>query len=142
LTDPSSEISFRLRVRHDPVHRKWWIAVPLHVGASRDVLMIPNTVASRSVITPQAFRRLRDAGLVGADILDFRFGHRSGVLPNVTIANQVAPDLEVRVRDVDELLVAPEQYVVDGYLGLDYLFGAFASLTVDTQTLRVRLTRR
>lgn len=104
--------------------------------------MIPNTVASRSVITPQAFRRLRDAGLVGADIFDFRSGLRSGILRNVTIAGQAAPDLEVRIREVDELLVAPGQYIVDGYLGLDYLFGAFASLTVDTQTLRVRLGLR
>jgi hypothetical protein len=142
LTDSSSEIAFRLRVRRDPVHCKWWIAVPLNLGESQDLWLIPNTVASRSVITPSAFDRLREAGLVGADILDFQSGRRSGVLRNVTIANQAAPDVEVRIRDVDELRVAPDQYVVDGYLGLDYLFGAFASLTVDTQTLHVRLTRR
>jgi hypothetical protein len=104
--------------------------------------MVPNTAASRSAITPTAIQRLRDAGLVGADTFEFPTGRTSTLLRNVTIVGQAAPDLEVRIRDVEELRDAPGQYVVDGYLGLDYLFGAFAALNVDTQTLRVRLGLR
>jgi hypothetical protein len=142
LTESSGEISFRLTARRDRVRGKWWLLVPLHIGETARLLMVPNTVASRSAITPSAFQRLRDAGLIGADILDFPSGLRSSLLQNVTIAGQSAPDLEVRIRDVDEFLVAPDEYVADGYLGLDYLFGAFASLSVDTQSLTVRLGLR
>lgn len=116
--------------------------MPLQIGESSRLMMIPNTVASRSAITPSAFHPLRDAGLVGADILDFPSGLRSVLLQNLTIAGQAAPDIEVRIRDVEEFLVAPSEYVADGYLGLDYLFGAFTSLSVDTQSLWVRLGLR
>jgi hypothetical protein len=139
LSESSNEISFRLSVRRDPVRRKWWLVVPLNVGETGNLVLVPNSVASRSVITPPAFRRLREAGLIGADIFDFPSGRLSCILSNVRIADQAAPDLKVRVRDVDELLVARDEYVVDGYLGLDYLFGAFTSLTIDTQRLRVTL---
>jgi hypothetical protein len=116
--------------------------VPFYLRDSERLLLVPNTVASRSVITSPTFHRLRRAGLIGADIVDFPSGGLSCVLQNVTIAGQAAPDVEVRIRDVDELLGASGQYLVDGYLGLDYLFGAFASLSVDTQSLQVRLGLR
>jgi hypothetical protein len=142
VPESDNEISFRLRVRRDAIHRKLWIGVPLRIGESGNLLLVPNSVASLSVITPSAFERLRRAGMIGADIFDFPTGRMSCVLRGVTIAGQAAPDLHVRIRDVDELIGADDRYLMDGYLGLDYLFGAFASITVDTQRLQVRLGLR
>jgi hypothetical protein len=135
-------ISFRLRARHDSVHQKWWLGVPLNIGEFGNLLLVPNSVASRSVITPSAFQRLRREGLIGADIYEFPTGRMSCLLRDVSIVNQAVPDLHVRIRDVDELIGADDRYLMDGYLGLDYLFGAFASITVDTQRLQVTLGLR
>jgi hypothetical protein len=142
VPDSGNEISFRLRLRHDALHQKWWLGIPLNIGEFGNLLLVPNSVASRSVITPAAFQRLRRKGLIGADIYDFPSGRMSCVLRDVSIVNQAAPDLHVRIRDVDELLGSDDEYLVDGYLGLDYLFGAFSSVFVDTQRLQVTLKPR
>jgi hypothetical protein len=133
------EISFRLRVHRDVARRKWWLVVPMRIGETGELAMVPNPVATRFVNTPPAYRRLKQEGLIYADIFEFRTGRVSSLLRNVRIAKQAVPDLEVRVRDVDALLVAGDEYVVDGYLGLDYLFGAFAAITIETRTLWVTL---
>ncbi len=116
--------------------------VPLRVGESQNLWMVPNSVASRSAITQTAFFRLQNAGLIGANIVDFPTGRKSCVLNNARVLGQQVPDLHVRIRDVDEFLVADGEYVADGYLGMDYLFGAFTSIAIDTQTLQVKLGLR
>ena len=113
--------------------------MPLRVADSENLMMVANSIASRSVLTPPAFRKLREAGLIGADILDFPTGRMSCVLRDMRIGDHIVPDLLVRVRDVDQFLIGADRYVVDGYLGLDYLLGAFSSFAIETATLRVTL---
>jgi hypothetical protein len=139
VSESGGEISFRLRTRRDHVHSKLWLVVPVRIADSEDLMMVANSIASRSVLTPPAFSKLRKAGLTGADILDFPSGRVSCLLKDMRIAEHAVPDLLVRVRDVDEFLIADDEYVVDGYFGLDYLLGAFSSFAIETATLRVTL---
>jgi len=112
----------------------------MSVGGTIALAMIPNSIATRSVITPLAYQQLRTANLVALDDFDLRTGRVNAVLNDVWIGDQPAPDLTVQVRDVPELLAPEGQYLVDGYLGLDYLFcGDFGSLEINTRTLRVTL---
>jgi hypothetical protein len=102
--------------------------------------MVPNSLATRSVVTPATYQEPRGLGLTGLDIVDLPTGRATTILHNVRIGNQPAPDLEVQVRDVPELLAPDGQYLVDGDLGLDYLFfGDFGSIAINTGTLRVTL---
>jgi hypothetical protein len=112
----------------------------MSIGNVAALDLVPNTVATRSVIVPSAYRRLREANLIGLDVFDFQTGRVTSLLRDVWIGEQRAPDLTVQIRDVPELLAAGGQYLVDGYIGLDYLFfGDFGSVEVNTRTLRVTL---
>jgi hypothetical protein len=141
MTEPGGDISFRLWVRFDPDPgtRRRWLVVPLEVGSIRASEMVPNTVATRSVITPSAARRLRLEGLLGADVVELASGRTTRVLSGVRLAGRAVPDLEVRVRDVPALKGSSGEYLVDGYLGLDFFLGLFRQITIDTRTLRITL---
>jgi hypothetical protein len=140
MPGPDDEISFRLRTRADQTRNRAWLVIQMSVGNSITMEMVPNSVATRSVITPTTYRRLRGADLIGLDVFDFHTGRVTSVLRNVSIGNRQAPDLTVQIRDVPELLAGDGQYLVDGYLGLDYLFfGDFGSIEINTRTLRVAL---
>lgn len=142
MTEPGEEIAFRWLVRREQQSGRWWLVVPFTVGRGASLAMVPNTVANRSVITPPAFRRLRASGLTGADLIDFRTGRQEYVLRNVRLAGLPVPDFGVQVRDVEPLRMTGKQYLVDGYLGIDVLFGLFSSLAIDTRTLWVTVRLR
>lgn len=140
MTD-RSDISFRLRVRRDPdpgVARRW-LVIPIDVGAKRTLWMVPNTVAARSVLVPSGASRLRQVGLLGADIVDLATGRTSAVLDQLSVAGTPIPALPVQMREVPGLRGSDGEYVVDGYLGLDFFFGPFSLITIDTRTLRITL---
>lgn len=99
--------------------------------------MVPNTVANRSVITPTGLQPLRTTGWVGADLIDFRTGRKEVVLRDVRLAGHALPDFTVQVREIPALRTVGQEYLVDGYLGIDVLSGMFTSLAIDTRTLRV-----
>ena len=140
MPTPSDEIRSRLVLRSDSARRRSWLALQLRVAGVTKLELVPNSVATRSVITPDAYRILRAANLISLDIFDINTGRVTSVLRNVTIGGRPAPDLTVQVRDVPELLGSDDQYLVDGYLGLDYLFfGDFGSIEINTRTLRVTL---
>jgi hypothetical protein len=112
------------------------------IGHAIALAMVPNSVATRSVITPAAYQRLRAVNLIGLDVFDIHSGRVTSVLRDVSISDQPAPNLTVQVRDVPELLDRDGHYLVDGYLGLDYLFfGDFGAIEINTRTLRVTLRR-
>jgi hypothetical protein len=137
---PGSEISFRLGLQTDRTRDRSWLTVPMKVADTIALAMIPNSIATRSVITPAAYQQLRTANLIGLDVFDLYSGRVTSVLRDVSISHQPAPDLTVQVRDVPELLDGEGNYLVDGYLGLDYLFfGDFGSIEINTRTLRVTL---
>lgn len=137
MIEPSKEISFRLYMRRGRQTGKWWLFVSLDVAEVVSLAMVPNTVANRSVITPPALQQLRAMGLVGADLIAFRTGRREVVLRNVLLAGHSIPDFTVQVREIQALRTAGHQYLVDGYLGIDVMFGMFSSLAIDTRTFRV-----
>jgi hypothetical protein len=139
--EPETEITFRLRVRRDPgsVERRQWFYVPIDIGEKRTLAMVPNTMASRSVITTDTAEELSMGGLVGADIVDLSTGRRSHVLRGLRLAGHPIPDFAVRVREVPGLRGSSGVYVVDGYLGLDFFFGLFRLITIDTRTLKLTL---
>jgi hypothetical protein len=137
---PGDEISFRLGLVTDKRRDRSWLTIRLRIGNTVPLAFVPNSVATRSVITPVAYQRLRAAGLIGLDVFDIHSGRVTSVLRNVTIAGRPAPDLTLHVRDVPELLGSDDEYLVDGYLGLDYLFfGDFGAIEIDTRRLRVTL---
>lgn len=140
MTD-RGDISFRLRVRRDrdPSAQRRWLVIPIAVGGTQTLSMLPNSVATRSVITPAAARSLRREGLLGADIVDLSTGRTTGVLKRLHLADNLIPDLEVQVREIPALRGSDGEYVVDGYLGLDFFFGPFSLITIDTRTLRITL---
>jgi hypothetical protein len=112
----------------------------MSVGKILGLEMVPNSVATRSVITPSAYQALRAADLISLDVFDFGTGRTTSVLRVVSINEQPAPDLTVQVRDVPNLLTRDGRYLADGYLGLDYLFfGDFGSVEINTRTLHVTL---
>ena len=114
----------------------------MSIGGVATLDLVPNSVATRSVITPTTYHKLRDLELIDLDIHDLKSGRLTSVLRNVSIADLPAPDLTVQIRDVPELLGGDGRYLVDGYLGLDYLFfGDFGSIEINTRTLRVTLRR-
>lgn len=137
---PGSEISFRLGLQSDRTRDRSWLTVPMKVAETIALAMIPNSIATRSVITPATYQQLRTANLIGLDVFDLHSGRVTSVLRDVSISHQPAPDLTVQIRDVPELLDGEGNYLVDGYLGLDYLFfGDFGSIEINTRTLRVTL---
>jgi len=140
MPKPNDDISFRLRFRMDRLRQRTWLAVPTSIGSIATLDLVPNSVATRSVITPIAYHKLRDLELIDLDIHDLQSGRVTSVLGSVSIAGLSAPDLAVQIRDVPELLGSDGRYLVDGYLGLDYLFfGDFGSIEINTRTLRVTL---
>jgi hypothetical protein len=134
------EIRFRLQLRADRARDRAWLTVPVNIASDAKLELVPNSVATRSVITPVAYRKLRTARLIGLDVFDLQSGRVTAVLRDVLIGGSPAPDLTLQVRDVPELLDSEGLYLVDGYLGLDYLFfGDFGSIEINTRTLRVAL---
>lgn len=142
MSDSGEEIATRLRLRHDPARNRAWLFMTFDAGRDVALNMVPNSIATRSAITPVAYRKLRDAGLINLDVFDIHTARVTTVLRNLRIGRAPAPDLAVQVRDIDEFAGRDGRYVVDGYLGLDYLFfGDFRYITIDTRTLRLRLRR-
>ena len=141
MTEPSDEIAFWLLVRQRS-GGKPWLFVPLAMSDQITLALVPNTVATRSVIVPRAYSMLRTAGLLGANIYDIQTGRQSCVISGATLGGQPIPNIETQVRDVEPFRNQSVEYAVDGYLGLDFLFGKCASLAIETQTLRVRLRLR
>jgi hypothetical protein len=45
----------------------------MSVGNKIELGMVPNSVATRSVITPDAYQALRAANLIGLDVFDIHF---------------------------------------------------------------------
>jgi hypothetical protein len=136
----NGEITFRLGLRTDRDRDRSWLVISVNVGGRLSLELVPNSVATRSVISPEAYQALRAADLIGLDVFDFRTGRVTSVLRNLSINRQPAPDLTVQVRDVPELLTRDRRYLVDGYLGLDYLFfGDFGSIEINTRALHVTL---
>lgn len=142
MPNQDEEISFRLRLRRDRLRKRIWLVVPMSVGGVAALNLVPNSVATRSVITPVAYRKLRDLSLIDLDVHDFQSRRVTSVLGTVSVGDRSAPDLTVQVRDVPELLDGDGKYLVDGYLGLDYLFfGNFGFIEINTRTLQVTLRR-
>lgn len=116
--------------------------MPVGIKDQAKLELVPNSIATRTVITPIAYQKHRSANLIGLDVFDFHSGRVTSVLRDVSIGSRVAPDVTAQVRDVPEFLDAEGHYMVDGYLGLDYLFfGDFGSIEINTRTLHVTLRR-
>lgn len=98
--------------------------------------MVPNPLASKSVISPATFARLVEHGVVHAGIHDLRTRAKSCVLRHLSIEGQSVPDLEVRIREHASFLRA------DGYLGQDFLFGNFTDITLDVDRRLLKMKRR
>lgn len=129
---PDDEIRFRLILRADRTRDRAWLAASLSIGGDAKLELVPNSIAIRSVITPVVYQKLREANLIGLDVFDFHTGRVTSVIRDVAIGDRPAPNLTVQIRD--------GAYLVDGYLGLDYLFfGDFGSIEINTRTLHVTL---
>jgi hypothetical protein len=142
VAEPRDEINVRLQLRWDAARTRWWIVVPFEIDGLVNLAMAPNTIATRSVITPPALALLRAAGLAGADIHDLRSGAKSFLLTRARLGGHPIPNLEVRVHDVDQFRDANGDYPVDGYLGLDFLLRACAWFALDTRRLRMGIRLR
>lgn len=140
MSDQDDEIAVRLAVYREldqdgrPKRRgKWWLAVPIEVEQKVPLALVINTIATRSVITPPALERMRQAGLSGADILTLGTRRQDFVIRNVRLGGHLIPEFAVQVRHVPGLQIADGRYLVDGYIGLDVLFGSFSIISVDTR---------
>jgi hypothetical protein len=115
------------------------LVIPLRVGAALTLAMVPNTAASRSVITPVAFTRLQGLGLVGPAVPHIPSGMRGCVLRALTVAGHPLAEFEVQIRDVDALRTDVGESAVDGYLGLDFFFANFAAIRFELKRFRLTL---
>ncbi|HEY7036110.1 MAG TPA: hypothetical protein VH482_32555 [Thermomicrobiales bacterium] len=132
MPDQSDEIDCHLK----EFEGAGWLVILLGVGADQILAMVPNPLASRSVISPATFARLVEQGVVSAGIHDIRTRAKSCILRHLSIEGQPVPDLEVRIRKHASFLRA------DGYLGQDFLFGNFTDIHLDIDRRLLRLKRR
>jgi hypothetical protein len=97
--------------------------------------MVPNLLAPRSSVSPQAFERLLNLGLAIEGLRDIRTRGKLCILQDVQVAGSAVPDIEALVRSNLPFLRA------DGYLGIDF-FGQFAEVCFQPDTLLVTLRRK
>src|SRR5205809_517155 len=125
MPEPGDEITCHLTFRDGDSEARGWPVIPLRVGGDHILAMVPNPLASTSVISPATFERLVAHGLVSSGIHDIRTRAKSCVLRHLSIEGQLVPDLEVRIRKHASFLRA------NGYLGQDFLFGNFTDIHLD-----------
>ena len=132
-----TEITFRLQLQQGH-GGKLWFAIPLHVEHYA-VLMLPNSAAARSVITPTTFEKLKSTNLAGLTTTQIRSRRQGVVLNALRLMGHQLLDLEFQVRHVAELRLPDGRYVVDGYLGLDFFMANFTAMRYEFRTFRLTL---
>jgi hypothetical protein len=116
-----------------------WLAIPVRVGTTFTLDMVPNSIAARSVVTSVAFTRLQALGLVGATVHRLESGGRHCVLNGLTIVGHAVQDLDVQIRDVPQFRMPDGLYAVDGYFGLDFFYANFTAIRFDLRKVRLTL---
>ena len=111
--------------------------MPLFVGGTTPLWMVPNSLATRSVLTPAAAAELRVLGLAGADITQLGSGRRGCVLSGLSVKGHPLQEMEFQIRDVPEFRDRDDQYLVHGYLGLDFFWTNFKAIRFEFRTARL-----
>jgi hypothetical protein len=119
-----TEVSIRLRFTRATRGEKRRMVLPIEASETT-LYMVPNSVAARSVVTPEMHDRLRRLEFADEPIVRLPGRSKHAVIGPLTVVSQPLGVFEFEIRDVAQFRPAGGRNAVSGYLGLDF-FLAFS----------------